>query len=108
MESPTTEQQQTQNQVRVDQIRMIITQTNYTQEEAQDKLMLFHYDPIAVIHDYLGIKPKKQVVKSVKQEMFRQFRKQLDIQAYRDKHPVDLNQVIHDFADNDERQQARG
>ena len=50
-------------------IAQIMTQTNYTKEEATNKLKLFNNDYIKVIKDYMNIpeKNKEQKVKSVNQ-----------------------------------------
>jgi hypothetical protein len=42
-------------------IDLICSQTNYTKEEAESKL-LEHGDSVKVIRDYLGLKEKKHVV----------------------------------------------
>jgi len=39
-------------------IEFICRQTNYTKEEAEQK-MLVHNDPLKVIKEYMGIKDKK-------------------------------------------------
>lgn len=61
-------------------IQMIITQTNYTEEEAIEKLRE-HGNPIIVIKEYLGIdlNPKPQEIKSINQEIYKCLRKQIDI-----------------------------
>ena len=40
-------------------VTKIMTQTNYTKEEATNKLILFNYDYIKVIKDYMNIPEKK-------------------------------------------------
>jgi len=88
-------------------VTKIMTQTNYTKEEATNKLILFNYDYIKVIKDYMNIPEKKTEtkVKSVNQEIFRQIRIKLDnsMKNYRDKNPINVDQVIYNFNESDER-----
>lgn len=56
-------------------IDKILLQTNYTYEEAKEKLIESNYDVIKVIKDYLNIEPKKNTKKTINQEIFNQFRK---------------------------------
>jgi hypothetical protein len=60
-------------------IDMILRQTNYSTQEAIEKLKLFNNDVIKVIKDYHGIQDKEDKVTSVNQEKFKQFRKKLII-----------------------------
>jgi len=64
----------------MDKIQIIISQTNYTEEEAIKKLQE-HGDHIHVIKEYLGIdlQPKPQPIKSINQEIYKCIRKQIDI-----------------------------
>jgi len=62
-------------------IQIIMRQTTYTEEEAGEKLAELGYDPILVIKDFMGIKPKEQkpeIIKSVNQEIYKQIRYKLD------------------------------
>ena len=61
-------------------VTKIMTQTNYTKEEATNKLILFNYDYIKVIKDYMNIPEKKTEpkIKSVNQEIYKQLRSKLD------------------------------
>ena len=62
-----------------EKVQIIMRQTDYTEEDAKEKLKEFNYDCIAVIKSYLGVTDKKtQVVKSVNQEIYRQLRHRLD------------------------------
>jgi hypothetical protein len=62
-----------------EKIQLILRQTDYTEEKADEKLKLFHYDELAVIRDYFGIPEKKRPeVKSVNQEIYKQLRNRLD------------------------------
>tara|TARA_R110002074_G_scaffold399452_1_gene592719 strand:+ start:513 stop:809 length:297 start_codon:yes stop_codon:yes gene_type:complete len=58
-------------------IKVIMTQTNYTREYAKQKLLI-HNDPLIVIKEYLNpenIKPKnKENKKSFNQEIYSQIR----------------------------------
>ena len=88
----------------------IMTQTNYTKEEATNKLILFNNDYIKVIKDYMNIPiPEEKKVKSVNQEIFRQIRIKLDnsMKNYRDKNPINVEQVIDNFNESDERKKNK-
>ena len=90
----------------------IMNQTNYTKEEATNKLILFNNDYIKVIKDYMNIPipiPEEKKVKSVNQEIFRQIRIELDnsMKNYRDKNPINVEQVIYNFNESDERKKNK-
>jgi len=60
-------------------IQIILRQTNYTENEANDKLKEHNYDYMMVIKDYLGITEKKALpIKSVNQEIYKQMRYKLN------------------------------
>ena len=85
----------------------MLSQTNYTEEEAKEKLKLFNCDYMKVIREYMGIPDKKvKKVKSVNQEIFRQIRTTLDssMKEYREKNPIDINQIIDNFNESDKRE----
>ena len=92
-------------------IKIVMSQTNYTEEEAKDKLRLFNCDYMRVIKDYMGIPENKgeRKVKSVNQEIFRQIRTTLDssMKTYREKNPINMDQVIENFKESDEREKKR-
>jgi hypothetical protein len=92
-------------------VKKVISQTNYTEEEAKEKLRLFNCDYMKVIKDYMGIPDKKEEknVKSVNQEIFRQIRKKLDnsMKEYREKNPINMDQVIDNFKESEEREKNR-
>lgn len=92
-------------------VKTVMSQTNYTQEEANEKLKLFNCDYMRVIRDYMGIPEKKEEnkVKSVNQEIFRQIRKKLDssMKEYREKNPINMGQVIENLKESDEREKKR-
>ena len=92
-------------------VQKVISHTNYTEEEAKEKLRLFNCDYMKVIRDYMGIPEKKEErkIKSVNQEIFRQIRTKLDssMKEYREKNPVNMEQIIENFKESDERQKNR-
>lgn len=91
-------------------IRIVMTQTNYTEEESREKLMLFNCDYMRVIKDYMGIPEKKEVkVKSFNQEIYRQIRTKLDgsMKEYRDKNPINMEQVITNLQESEEREKKK-
>lgn len=59
-------------------IEIVLRQTTYSREVAMEKLSLFDMDEIKVIKDFLGIKDKKEQVKSVNQEIYKQLRNRLN------------------------------
>jgi hypothetical protein len=61
-----------------DKIQMLCRQTNYTQEEAKEKLIEFDQDIVKVIKNYLGIKEKVEPIKSINQEIYKQFRQKMN------------------------------
>ena len=92
-------------------IKKVMSHTNYTEEEAMEKLKLFNCDYIRVIKDYMGIPEKKEEkkVKSVNQEIYRQLRTKLDssMKQYREKNPINIGQVIDSFNESDEREKNK-
>ena len=88
-------------------VKLVMTQTNYTEDEARNKLKLFNSDYMGVLKDYMNIDVTKKDlhVKSVNQEMFKQMRHHLDssMREYREKNPVNIHQVIDNFNEADER-----
>jgi len=61
-------------------IHIILRQTNYSEEEAREKLFEHNNDYVAVIKAYLGVKQNtsKPEIKSVNQEIYKQMRVKLD------------------------------
>ena len=58
-----------------EKIKMILRQTNYTEDEAREKLNETNNDPLQVIKKYLGITEKKApTTRSKNQEIYRQIR----------------------------------
>ena len=63
-----------------EKIQVILRNTDYNEEVATNKLKMFSYDHVKVIRDYLGIVDKKPpVIKSINQEIYKQFREKLHI-----------------------------
>jgi hypothetical protein len=96
-------------------LHLILTQTNYTESEAIQKLIEHNDDEVGVIREYMGIKPQTQEntnkVKStqVNQEIYRQIRKSFDtsMREYREKHPMDMEQVVVNLRESDEREREK-
>jgi hypothetical protein len=92
-------------------VKKILKQTNYTEEIAKEKLKQFNYDFMSVLKDYMGIPSKKDTksVNSINQEIYRQFRYNLDssMRQYRESHPIDLEQVITNLKESDEREKTK-
>ena len=60
-------------------IKIILGQTDYSEEKALEKLKEFNFDELKVIKAYLGITEKKDTeIKSVNQEIYKQIRYRLD------------------------------
>jgi hypothetical protein len=72
---------------------------------------LFNCDYMRVLKDYMGIPEKKenQKIKSVNQEIYRQIRTTLDstMRDYREKNPINIDQVITNFQESDEREKSK-
>ncbi len=69
-----------------EKIQIILRQTDYSEEQAKEKLLEYNDDQLKVIRAYLGITEKKALpVKSVNQEIYKQLRYKLD-GAMRDYH----------------------
>ena len=87
-------------------INIVMSQTNYTEEQAREKLKLFNCDYMKVLKEYMGIneKPPEQV-KSLNQEIYKQIRTKLDssMKEYREKNPINIDQVITNFKESEER-----
>ena len=92
-------------------LRKVLTQTTYTETEAIEKLQHFNGDYMKVIRHYMGIpeKPQEHKVKSVNQEIFRQIGLTLDnsMKEYREKNPVNMEQIIENFKESDEREKTK-
>jgi uncharacterized secreted protein with C-terminal beta-propeller domain len=72
-----------------DKIKIILGQTDYTEDIIREKLKSHNYDHLAVIRSYFGIIEKKeQPIKSVNQEIYKQLRHRLDtnMRNYQERH----------------------
>ena len=62
-----------------EKVQKVLRQTDYTEEQAREKLKEHGYDEIETIKAYLGITKKKaHEIKSVNQEIYKQLRSKLD------------------------------
>jgi len=60
-------------------VQIILRQTNYTEEEAIDKLKEYGFNEISVIRSYLGIVEKPQIgLTSINQSIYKELRSRLD------------------------------
>jgi len=90
-------------------VQIVMTQTNYTEQQAIEYLRQMNNDPIQVVRHYLGIcttnENKTKKVSSIHQEIFKQYRKCLDIQEYRDKNPIRVEEAIENLQQIHEKYQ---
>jgi hypothetical protein len=90
----------------MDKIKMLMNQTIYSREEAEQKLQQFDGNVENAIKDYLGIPLQKAPIKiHPQQEIYRQIRTKMDtsMREYRDKNPLDMNQVIQNIQESESR-----
>jgi hypothetical protein len=92
-------------------VKDIMSQTNYNETVAREKLKEFNNDFMKVLKDYMGIPDKKAntQIKSVNQEIYRQIRYSLDqtMKDYRDKNPVNIDQVKTNLQESEEREKDK-
>ncbi len=90
-------------------VKIVMTQTNYTEEEARQKLQLFNCDYMHVLKDYMGIPEKEVKAKSLNQEIYKQIRTKLDssMKEYREKNPINMEQVVTNLQESEERERNR-
>lgn len=90
-------------------VKIVMTQTNYTEEEARQKLQLFNCDYMRVLKDYMGIPEKEVKAKSLNQEIYKQIRTKLDssMREYREKNPINMEQVVTNLQESEEREKKR-
>ena len=72
-----------------DKIKIILGQTDYTEDIIREKLKAHNYDHLAVIRSYFGITEKKTPpITSVNQEIYKQLRHRLDtnMRNYQERH----------------------
>ena len=61
-------------------IQIILRQTNYSEQEAREKMKENNYDHLLIIRSFLGITEKKAPkIKSINQEIFKQIRNNLHV-----------------------------
>ena len=93
------------------EIKHIMSQTNYNEEVAKAKLQEFNGDFMQVLKDYMGIPAKKNTnkVTSVNQEIYKQIRHSLDqtMKDYREKNPINIDQVITNLQESEEREKDK-
>lgn len=62
-----------------EKIQIILRQTNYSYNDAKNKLIDNNNDPIKVIKDYIGIKEKINTpTSSINQEIYKQLREKMN------------------------------
>jgi hypothetical protein len=92
-------------------VKQIMSQTTYSEQEAREKLQEFNNDFIKVLKNYMGIPEKKEntQIKSVNQEIYKQIRHSLDqtMKEYREKNPVNIDQVITNLQESEEREKDK-
>ena len=92
-------------------IKHIMSQTNYSEEVSRAKLQEFNGDFMQVLKDYMGIPIKKDTNKftSVNQEIYKQIRHSLDqpMKTYREKNPINIEQVITNLQESEEREKEK-
>ena len=87
-------------------IQMVMNQTNYTREESISKLKEYNNKYVDVIKNYMGISSKKNsTVGTINQEIYKQIRHKMNttMNEYNHKHPIDVNQVISNFEESDQK-----
>jgi hypothetical protein len=93
------------------QIKHIMSQTTYSEQEAREKLHEFKGDFMKVLKNYMGIPDKKEnkQIKSVNQEIYKQIRHSLDqtMKEYRQQNPVNIDQVITNLQESEERERTK-
>ena len=92
-------------------VNIIITQTNYNEKIALEKLKEFNYDYMKVIKNYMGI-PEKKInprISSINQEIYKQIRYNLDsnMKQYREQNPINIDQVMTNLNESEEREREK-
>jgi len=94
-----------------DAVTKVMAQTNYDEKTARTKLSECGFSITKVLRDYMGIPSVKPApkIKSVNQEIYKQIRYTLDssMREYREKHPINVDQVINNFQESDEREKDK-
>lgn len=91
-------------------VKMVMSQTTYTKEEANEKLKFFNYDYIKVIKDFMKIPEKKIEVKTVNQEIYKQIRHTLDdsMRKYNEKNPINIDQIRENIQESQANLEKKG
>lgn len=91
-------------------VKMVMSQTTYTKEEATEKLRIFNYDYIKVIKDFMKIPEKKVEVKTVNQEIYKQIRHTLDdsMRKYNEKNPINVDQIRENIQESQANLEKKG
>lgn len=95
-------------------IKLVMSQTTYSYNDALTKLNHHNNNPILVIKEYMGLlnekandndKKPNSKIKSVNQEIYKQIRGKLDVSMhhYNNKNPIDINHVIQNFQESEKR-----
>jgi len=92
-------------------VKSVLSQTNYTEDEARFHLQQHNGDYMKVIRIFMGLPEKQESIKmkSVNQEIFRQMRIRLDESSreYREKNPINIDEVAQNFKESDIRQNMK-
>jgi acetyl-CoA carboxylase carboxyltransferase component len=91
-----------------DDVEIIMKQTNYTYNQACEKLSEHDFDKLKVIREYLGILPKTEKntpIKSINQEIYKQIRTELDtvMSNYNKKNPLNIEHAINNLNLSEEK-----
>jgi hypothetical protein len=60
-----------------EKVKIVVKQTNYTEDQAREKLMSHNMDEIKCIKEYLGIVDKPYQKKSLNQLIYKEIRSKL-------------------------------
>lgn len=71
------------NRMKVESVNMICRQTDYTEEEAREKLEKNNYNYQIVLNDYFGIKEPPKKEQSTNQQIYGEIRNLMDTGAKR-------------------------
>jgi hypothetical protein len=89
-----------------DKILIIMNQTIYSYQEAEEKLKFHNYNYINVIKEYMGInttEKKAPHISSINQEIYKQIRKQIDITSYNNKNPLNIEHIQQNLLEEEEK-----
>ena len=69
------------NRIKVESVNMICRQTDYTQDEAREKLEKNNYNYQLVLNEYFGIKESPKKEKTINQQIYGEIRNLMDTGA---------------------------